>query len=520
MTRLKTAGAAVIACVIASGLFAGGAKGTPGPPAVASAAGGIQKIQHVVVIMQENRSFDNYFGTYPGADGIPMNAKGVPTVCAPNPKTHACVKPYHDPNNRDNGGPHGVDSQIGDVSGGKMNGFLSEALQPQGCFTQNPDCTGIDPTQPPDVMGFHDRRDIPNYWAYADNFVLDDHMFAPNASGSWAQHLYMVSEWSATCSVPSEVSTCQGVLGGQSVNKSTEYPWTDLTYVMHKNQVSWNYYISQGSEPDCEDGAAQCAPHPLGVTTPGIWNPLPYFDDVKQDGQLTKITDVSNFYTAARTGTLPKVSWVIPNQTVSEHPPGLISQGQSYVTNLINTVMSGPDWSSTAIFLAWDDWGGFYDHVAPPSVDAGGFGLRVPALVISPYAKKGYIDHSTMSLDIYTKFIEDDFLGGQRLDPTTDGRPDPRPDVREALPQVGDITGAFDFNQPPRPAMLLPIHPVTDLGVTRAKIVHHLGKRKLAAIVLAVLAVAAIFIGAFWQRSRRRGPKRRRRGKADRLTMS
>ena len=93
--------------------------------------------------------------------------------------------------------------------------------------------------------------------------------------------------------------------------------------------------------------------------------------------------------------------------------------------------MNGPEWKSTAIFVAWDDWGGFYDHVPPPTVDQNGYGLRVPGLVISPYAKRGYIDHQTLSFDAYAKFIEDDFLDGQRLDPKTDGRPDPRPDVRE-----------------------------------------------------------------------------------------
>ena len=93
--------------------------------------------------------------------------------------------------------------------------------------------------------------------------------------------------------------------------------------------------------------------------------------------------------------------------------------------------MSGPDWSSTAIFLAWDDWGGFYDNVVPPRISRDGYGLRVPALVISPYAKAGYIDHQVLSFDAYAKFIEDDFLNAQRLDPTTDGRPDPRIAVRE-----------------------------------------------------------------------------------------
>jgi len=129
------------------------------------------------------------------------------------------------------------------------------------------------------------------------------------------------------------------------------------------------------------------------------------------------------------------------------------------VTSLVNAVMAGPDWDSTAIFLAWDDWGGFYDHVAPPKVDENGYGLRVPGLVISPYARKGFIDHQTLSFDAYAKFIEDDFLGGQRLDPATDGRPDPRPDVRGNAKALGDITAAFDFDQPPRPPMPLPVHP-------------------------------------------------------------
>jgi hypothetical protein len=125
--------------------------------------------------------------------------------------------------------------------------------------------------------------------------------------------------------------------------------------------------------------------------------------------------------------------------------------------------MNGPDWSSTAIFLGWDDWGGFYDHVAPPVVDQNGYGLRVPGIVISPYAKQGYVDHQTLSFDAYLKFIEDDFLDGQRLDPNTDGRPDPRPDVRENAAVLGDLASDFDFTQDPRPPLLLPVHPATTL---------------------------------------------------------
>jgi phospholipase C len=133
------------------------------------------------------------------------------------------------------------------------------------------------------------------------------------------------------------------------------------------------------------------------------------------------------------------------------------------VTSLINAVMKGPDWRSTAIFVAWDDWGGFYDHVQPPTVDANGYGLRVPGLVISPYARTGYIDHQTLSFDAYDKLIEDLFLRGQRLDPTTDGRPDPRPDVREDAPQLGNLLSDFDFNQAPRPPVVLAEHPTTTL---------------------------------------------------------
>jgi phospholipase C len=155
---------------------------------------------------------------------------------------------------------------------------------------------------------------------------------------------------------------------------------------------------------------------------------------------------------------------VVPTTKISEHNRhGLISAGQTYVTGLINTLMQSPDWNSTAIFLTWDDWGGFYDNAIPPAVDANGYGLRAPALVISPYARRGYIDHQTLSFDAYAKFIEDDFLGGQRLDPATDGRPDPRPTVREDEPGLGNLSKDFNFRQKPRKPLILPVHPKTDL---------------------------------------------------------
>jgi phospholipase C len=168
---------------------------------------------------------------------------------------------------------------------------------------------------------------------------------------------------------------------------------------------------------------------------------------------------VQSFFRAARAGTLPAVSWIAPAQAVSEHPPALVTAGQAYVTRLIDAVMRSKDWSSTAIFLSWDDWGGFYDHVVPPRVDAQGYGLRVPGLVISPYARRGFVDHQVLSHDAYLKFIEDDFLGGARIDPKTDGRPDPRPDVRERASVLGNLVKDFDFSQKPRPPLVLPLHP-------------------------------------------------------------
>jgi phospholipase C len=202
-----------------------------------------------------------------------------------------------------------------------------------------------------------------------------------------------------------------------------------------------------------------CAPKAQKAGVPSIWNPLPGFTTVHDDGQLGNIQQLANFLAAAKAGTMPAVSWIVPNNADSEHPTALVSTGQAYVTNIINTIMQGPEWSSTAIFVSWDDWGGFYDHVVPPTVDANGYGLRVPAMVISPYARQGFIDHQTLSFDAYNKFIEDLFLGGQRLDPKTDGRPDSRPDVRENMPQLGTLLSDFDFSQPPHAPLVLDPHP-------------------------------------------------------------
>ena len=437
----------------------------------------IHKIKHIIVIQQENRSFDSYFGTYPGADGIPMRG-GKPTVCVPDRVRKACVAPYVDHSDVNGGGPHAHANAVADINSGAMNGFVIQAENGRrGCLDQtNPVCTNTSST---DAMGYHTGSDIPNYWSYARNFVLQDHMFEPTDSWSLPAHLFLVSEWAARCTQQDNPSSCHNyikigerpplrppIYGGKTMKKPI-YAWTDLTYLLHQHHVSWGYYVVSGTEPDCENAAAMsCGPVHQSSSTPGIWNPLPFFDTVKADHQLGNIKSIARFYAAAKHGTLPAVSWVVPSGQVSEHPPAPVSYGQTYVTSLINAVMRGPDWKSTAIFLSWDDWGGFYDHVVPPTVDRNGYGLRVPGLVISPYARKGYIDHQILSFDAYDKFIEDDFLGGQRIDPATDGRPDPRPDVRENVRILGNLVADFDFSQHPRRPLLLPVHPVTTLTGT------------------------------------------------------
>ena len=235
---------------------------------------GIHKIKHVIVIMQENRSFDHYFGTFPGADGIPAG------VCVPDPRNGGCRKPWVDHHDSNGNDPHDQDAFLGDVNGGKLNGFVSVADQ-QLCKSKGP-CH-------PDVMGYHVGSDIPDYWAYAKNFVLQDHFF--EAAGSWSlpAHLYTVSGWSAKCSDPDDPMSCKGSMNppDRKASRPTPFAWTDLTYLLHKKHVSWGYYLDHG---------AVAAHHQNGVWV--IWNVLPGFTDVHKDGQAKNIRPLQTFLPA------------------------------------------------------------------------------------------------------------------------------------------------------------------------------------------------------------------------------
>src|SRR5438309_7207177 len=315
--------------------------------------------------MQENRSFDSYFGTYPGANGIPGGA------CAPDPRTGECVAPFHDSRDEDFGGPHGVPNAEGDVDGGKMDGFIAQAEKGAQCASNAPGCSPCSTVEAEaqircqNVMGYHDAREIPNYWTYAQNFVLEDNMFESVRSWSLPEHRFQVSGWSASCPNgdpnPMDCVNNIGNPNNPEQNPATTMSWTDITYPLHQAGVSWRYYVFAGNEPDCEsDEAVTCAPKKQGPKTPGIWNPLPAFTDVKEDGQLENIQSLDSFYTTVHEPTcrLPQVAWIDPNSVVSEHPPALISRGQAYVTTLVNAIMRSPCWNSPAIFLSWAHWCG------------------------------------------------------------------------------------------------------------------------------------------------------------------
>ena len=254
-------------------------------------------------------------------------------------------------------------------------------------------------------------------------------MFGPVDSSTLPSHLALVSGWSATCSDLNDPMSCESDIDTPGRNAADDggrqweppdgaprpYLWADVTWLLYKAGVSWGYFVGPGTCvappcPELEDSISKTVP---------AQNPLPGFRTVEHTGQLDNVRPNTDFFEAAARGNLPAVSWVMPTQGQGEHPPDDIGDGEAWVTELVNAVMQGPreQWLHTAIFITWDDWGGFYDHVRPPNVDENGYGLRVPSLLISPWARPGFIDSQTLSFDAYLKLIEDRFLGRARLDP-------------------------------------------------------------------------------------------------------
>ena len=364
--RAATLLGAAAGVALASLLFAGSASAAS-PVAAPTPT---TPIQHVVVLMQENHTFDNYFGTYPGADGIPAG------VCMPrdpaNPSA-GCVTSYHLPSHRTIDLSHGTDVAGIALNGGKLDGFV---------YAQNkrnlPGET---------AMGYYDGSDLPFYWNLASSSVLADRFFSSDAGGSKENHLYWVAAQSGGGSVP-----------------EAGYTFDTIFDRLQAAGVDWKFYV-QNYDPTITFRNLTGAPQDSQT----VWVPLLNFARYLDDPVLSKrIVDVSQYHADLAAGTLPAVAFIAPSGA-SEHPPGDVSIGQVYGTSLITALMQSSSWPSSLFVLTWDDWGGWYDHVLPPQVDANGYGMRVPALFVSPYAPPGRIDSTTYDFTSILRFIEDNW---------------------------------------------------------------------------------------------------------------
>ncbi len=382
--------------------------------AAPSSVPGLEKIQHIVFIIKENRTFDNYFGTFPGADGA---TRGTISTGETIPLGHTPDRTRHDI------GHSWRDAVLG-IDGGKMDKFdLISGGNVRGEYLAYTQLT---------------EEDIPNYFAYARTFVLADRMFSSLTGPSFPNHLYTVGAQSG--GAINNPSRTKGVWGCDSDDGATvqvmderggitqQFPCFDfrtLADLLQDANISWKYYAPRRGEPGY------------------IWNAL---DAIRHIRQTTLWTDhvvpESQFADDARAGRLPAVSWLVTGRA-SEHPPASACLGENWTVQQVNAVMEGPDWQSTAIFITWDDFGGFYDHVAPPKVDTFGFGPRVPLLIIAPYARQGYVAHTQYEFSSLLKFVEARY----GLSPLT---------ARDR--DANSTLDSFDFAQPPRPPLVLTAH--------------------------------------------------------------
>ena len=252
-------------------------------------------------------------------------------------------------------------------------------------------------------MGFHTGKEIPNYWELARRYVLQDRMFAPVDSWTLPSHLFLVSGWSASCSDPADPMTCRSDVDApvlwtkyfvhEGMDAPAPYAWASITWLLDKGGVSWSYFVG----PHTCVQRPQCGLPWDSQTTVPAQNPLPGFRTVRESpvaGSLGNVRFNDEYFAAANAGSLPSVSWVMPSRGQGEHPSDRIATGQRWVSRVVNAAMEGPDAARTAVFLVWDDWGGFYDHVRPPWVDRNGYGFRVPGILISPCADRSLdVDH-------------------------------------------------------------------------------------------------------------------------------
>jgi phospholipase C len=375
-------------------------------PASAGAAGHEARtpINHFIVLMQENHTYDNYFGTYPRGDGIPHR------VCMPNNLRHpsGCVKSFHIGNLPVHDLGHNPAIFRAQYNGGRLNGFVN-VFRSQGLPGSQT------------VMGYYDGRDIPYYWNLADRYVLFDRFFSAGAGGSVYNHMYWVTgtEGSPNDSIPP---------GG--FNKIPT-----IFDRLEQAGVSWKFYV-QNYDPQITFRSRANTDRGSQI----VWVPLLDYARYLDNPRLfSHIVDADQYYSDLRNGTLPQVAFMAPSGS-SEHPPGSIQAGERFVRTLIGALTSSRYWSSSAFMWSYDDWGGWYDHVPPPHRDRYGDGFRVPALLVSPYARHGFVDHTELDHTSFLKFIEQNW--GLRPLASRDAH-------------ANSFMNAFDFSRPPSPAIIV-----------------------------------------------------------------
>lgn len=337
-------------------------------------------IQHIIVIVKENHSFDNYFGQFPGANGATTGKTSTGASIPLAPMTS---------NPADCG--HSWDAARADINGGLMNGFDKTCASLHAYVQASPTL-------------------IPNYWAYARTYALADNMFAQDKGPSFPTHAYLFSESADNAiAVPINVPNVQqdgwgcdaAALGatvlsinpatGQQYRQAPCFTLTTMGEALDVAGISWRIYSPQPGQYAYQ------------------WNFGSYYQNLWHGADRVKDVPVGNFCADVASGNLPQVTWMTPPSGASEHPTASITNGESWTVQQVNCVMNSPYWPSTLILLTWDDWGGFYDHVPPPNVDFFGYGIRVPLLAISPFAKSGYVGHQLYSFDSINKTIENVF---------------------------------------------------------------------------------------------------------------
>jgi phospholipase C len=280
------------------------------------------------------------------------------------------------------------------------------------------------------AMGYYDDRELPYYWNIAEEYVLFDRFFSSAGGGSLINHMYWVA------GAPGVVES-----GG---NRQEVLAEIDTIFDrLQENGISWKFYV-QNYDPELNYRTMHL--YPGNRASQVIWNPLLNIDRFLDDPDLFRhIVSLDEYYDDLDNGNLPAVAFMVPSGP-SEHPPSSLKSGQRFVKSLIQALMQSQYWENSAFMWSYDDWGGWYDHVPPPHVDEYGYGFRVPALLVSAYARPGHIDSTTLDYTSALKFIEENW----GLEPLTE---------RDA--QANSISSALDFSQPPRQPKFLPFERAT-----------------------------------------------------------